>query len=319
MSRHCPDWALAAFLFGGRVLAEVARDDQALLDSVPEFLTFEGLMMKATPAQEGDARIIYIQASNETRDAQGERVLRKALQDSAHVFKAYGNLDLDHYSMIGARQGIPNFHEYEIGRPVDVHFEGDRTFVKAALYQGDTPLARNANMVWDSMTKLSPPARWYPSVGGAVLSKAVETDPATGDRVPVVSAVRWTNLALSRTPVNQSVPVAQTVPFAALAKAWNGHGLVLSKTLTAGYGTDSATLTGGAALRTQSIGRKPSSYFDFRDRLAGDVRAKRAGQTAAAMTQHGTDHYGLDAAQAAEWTERFLADLRSGRTKRTTH
>lgn len=297
------------------MLEETATVDRTLLDSIPEFLSFQ-VMMKATPKQEGGRRIIYIQASDETIDAQGERILRKALEDSAKTFTTYGSLDIDHYTMTGARQGIPNYHEYEIGRPVEVRFDGDKTFVKAELYQGDTPLARNANMVWDSMTKLSPPAAWFPSVGGSVLSKSVVTD-SNGMRTPVVNAVRWTNLALSRHPVNQNVPVAQTVPFGALAKCWGAHGLDLSKALTATpASTDVATLNGGAALARQSLDWAPQNYFDFRDRMAGDVRRKRAAPRPEAMIDHAAEHYGLDHAQAAEWTERFMGDLASTRRKR---
>ena len=110
------------------------------------------------------------------------------------------------------------------------------------------------------------------------------------------------------------------VGFGVLAKSWGvgGLDLALSKTLTAGYGTDSAALSGGAAMREQSIDRGVQSYWDFRDRLAGDVLkgSIKGGITAATLVDHAHQNYGTDKSEAAEWTERFLADLKAGRSKR---
>lgn len=50
----------------------------------------------------------------------------------------------------------------------------------------------------------------------------------------------------------------------------------------------------------------PLAYWNFRDRLAGDFRQNRVRPTAELIIQHASIGYGLDAAQAAEWTERFL-------------
>jgi hypothetical protein len=50
----------------------------------------------------------------------------------------------------------------------------------------------------------------------------------------------------------------------------------------------------------------PHSYWDFRDRLAGDIRQKRVHPTAERIVQHAAASYGIGAAEAAEWTERFL-------------
>lgn len=297
----------------GKALGEVADTDERmeavdarLLASVPEFLRLD-VTMKATPSEDGGKRFIYIQASDETTDAQGEKVLCKALQDSAHTFLRYGSLDIDHIVLMGPRSGVQNYMEYEIGKPTDVGFDSGKTFVKAELYQGDTPLARNAEMVWDSMTKLSPAARWYPSVGGATGQRSVEIDPVTKARVPVIKSVRWTNLALSRTPVNQSVPVAGTAPIGVFAKSMAGF--VFGKALEAGYGTDVATLEGGAALRKQSLDRDIQSYWDFSERLAGDLRKGACGKNEAAMCDHAAKTYGIRADKATAWVSRFMADL----------
>jgi hypothetical protein len=286
--------------------------DERMLAALPDFLCLDALM-KATPAEEGGERIIYIQASDETTDAQGEKVLCKALQDSADTFLRYGSLDIDHIVLMGPKSGLPNFMEYEIGRPIDVGFSEGRTFVKAQLYRGDGALARNANMVWESMTRLTPPARWYPSVGGASGPKRIEIDPLTKARTPVIDTVRWTNLALSRTPVNQSVPVASHIPVGVFAKSLGGFVIHKSEgavpALVAGYGTDVATLSGGGALRGQSLAGRISNYWQFSERLAGDLRKGACGTSEAAIAHHATRAYGIGHLQACAWGSRFLADL----------
>jgi hypothetical protein len=50
-------------------------------------------------------------------------------------------------------------------------------------------------------------------------------------------------------------------------------------------------------------------YYEFRDRLAGDLRTGALGSSPAGMVDHATRHFGMNIADAAEWTERFLADL----------
>lgn len=285
-------------------------NDESLLASIPEHITLGPAFLKATPAEEGGERILYMEASNEDVDHQNEIVLQKALEDSADYFLRHGNIDLSHYTLLGPKAGIPNHLEYEIGKPVDVNVNGGRTFVKAQLYRGESPMARNANMVWDSLTKQSPPARWYPSVGGSVLAKSIQIDPVTHERVAVVEKVRWNNLALDRTPVSKTVPEISTLPMGTFAKSLGGF--VLAKTLTAGYGTDSASLSGGAALRQQSLHGAPMDYMDFRERLAFAIKSRD-------ITLQTTDEHplksrlvrlaesiGADRRQAALWVHRFL-------------
>lgn len=283
-----------------------------------EFL-FVSDLLKATPSEEAGRRFVYVEASNEARDFQGEKVLAKALADSSGYYAKYGNLDIDHYSIIGQRMGLPEPHLFEIGRPAEVQSSGARTFVKGEIYRGDGPLAANANRFWDSLTKIDPPKRWYPSVGGSITARATETDPLTKAETAVICGVRWTNIGFSATPVNPAVPTVSTVPFGILAKCWGATGIDLAKALSATpAGPDVATLTGGAALARQSLDGAPQNYFAFRDRMAGDVRRKRAAPRPEAMIDHAAAHYGLDHAQAAEWTERFMGDLASTRRKRIT-
>jgi hypothetical protein len=285
--------------------------DTALLDSIPDYL-FVSDLLKAMPATEGNDRFVYLEASNEALDQQGEVVLAKALKESADYYLRFGNLDIDHFTQIGAKAGIPNYEQYEIGRPVEVKVDGTRTFVKGQIYQGEGPVAEKANSFWDSLTKLSPPQRWYPSVGGQILEKGVEFDPETKSRKAIIRKVRWSNIGFSKTPVNANLPTVETVPFGALAKSWGAAGLDLRKALTAGYGTDSASLTGGAALRQQSL-QGVLNYHDFRNRLAEAMRAGQAGNNpgARALVDVAQKRFGLSVDQAAEWVERFMSDIKS--------
>jgi hypothetical protein len=286
--------------------------DEQLLGKVPDFISIES-MLKATPAEEAGDRFIYLEASQEGRDQQNEVVLCKALQDSAEHFLKFGNLDIDHKSMpsVARQYGITDPEAWEIGQPVDVKFKDGVTFVKARLYSGDTQLAARANMVWDSMTKLNPPARWYPSVGGTVLAKSAKIDPETKEKVAVVTKVRWTNLAISRQPVNQHVGMVATVPFGALAKSWTPDGLNLTKALEAGYGTDSATLEGGGSLRKQSLHGVPANYYEIRDVLSDDLRRGLVGDDPGLkeIAEYCSFKFGLSPDQAADLVKRFARDL----------
>lgn len=281
------------------------HDTRALPD---EYLSFPSFM-KATPATEGDQRFLYLEASNEARDYQNERVLAKALADSADYYKRYGNFDIQHRSMIGLATGDPHYHLHEIGRPEEVKADGTRTFVKGIIFRGDTPVAACANDFWDSITKLRPAQRWYPSVAGKILGDAKDVDPETRAPRRTITKVLWANIGFSRTPVNPKVPEVSTVPFGVLAKCWGGAGLDLTKALEAGYGTDSAGLTGGAALRRQSLDHGVQSYQSFRERLAGDIRRGGVKANAASILHHATTGYSLDAEQAGDWGEQFLKDL----------
>lgn len=273
-----------------------------------EYLSFPD-MLKATPSVEGDNRYIYLEASNEARDFQNERVMAKALAESADYFKRYGNLDIQHWSMIGLSKGDPDYHLHEIGRPEEVKVDGARTFVKGVIFQGDTKVAESANQFWDSITKLRPAQRWYPSVAGKIQGAEIDINPETKQKRRTITKVIWANVGFSRTPVNPKVPEVSTVPFGVLAKCWGGAGLDLTKALEAGYGTDSATLTGGGALRTQSLDHTPQSYWDFRERMARDIRSGHAGQSSADFLAHART-YGLDADESGEWVERLMGDIR---------
>lgn len=286
------------------------QTDNEILNACPDYVALGGLL-KATPSEEGGKRFLFFEASNEDVDHQNEVVLQKALQESADYYLRHGNIDLSHYSILGPKSGIPDFMSYEIGKPMDVRVDGKRTFVKAELYTGESPQAKNANMVWDSITRQNPPSRWYPSVGGAVLSKSVRFDPATNTRVAVIDKVRWNNVALDRCPVNKTVPEVSTAPVGMFTKSLGG--IIITKALTASDGaTDVATLEGGAALGIQSLDGAVKRYSDFRERLAAALRSGSAGKNPGArdLVSYAGRAFGLSADQSAEYVERFMRDLK---------
>lgn len=291
---------------------DYSNDDQLLLDTLPSHISV-GSLLKATPKMEGNQRFIYIEASNQSRDLQGEIVLAKALQESRDYYLKFGNLDLEHYTQIGAKQGIPNHESYEIGRPVDVRIDGERTFVKGLIKSGTGLAAEKANLFWSSLTEVNPPEQWYPSVGGGVMGKSIGFD-ENGNRCAVINKVRWSNIGFSKTPVNPALETVQTMPFGPLAKSWGAlmYGAAY-KSLTAGYGTDSATLTGGAAMRMQSLdGGGVHDYDDFRDQFSQLIRSKSFPDLKLpTLVREAGARFGLSAAKASAYVERFLTDVQS--------
>lgn len=299
--------------------------DLQMAAETPDWV-FVSDMLKATPHETGGRRFVYFEASNEGVDQQNEVVLAKALAESSDYYLRYGNVDIDHITMVGARAGIPDYQLYEVGRPVEVGQRDGSTFVKSELYRGEGPAAARANMVWAGMTQVSPPQRWYPSVGGNVLQKSVEVDERTQARRSVVARVRWANVGLSKTPVNQHVSTATTVPVGVFAKCMSAGvlDLTMMKTLTAGYGTDSAALVGGEALRGQSLDgvikeTDVTNYFDFRERFAkaltsGDVGLRTHGVSD--LVAFSAEKFGLSRDEAADYVGRFMRDLKAGLQKR---
>lgn len=278
-----------------------------------DWLILPDYLIKASPVEEGGDRYLYMEASNEHVDLQGERVLAKSLEASADYFMRNGNVDIDHRSLFPPRDSNDNPRAWEIGYPVEVQVDNDRTLVKAVLFKGDTKQSQHADFVWDSLTKQSPPARWFPSVGGQILERGRMVDPLTKAQIQVVKRVRWSNIALSRTPVNVSVPPVSTIPVEVFAKCCMDTGcLNLTKALEAGYGTDSAALTDGAALRQQSLDSHlqavlPANADDWREQLAGWAREDPDPRR---LTHRLVREFDWPLDQAERQVERFLRALR---------
>ena len=292
--------------------------DADLLATIPEFVSFQTLM-KATPVEESGERIIYVEASKESRDQQGEIVLATALKASVDVFKKFGVLDMDHKSMpsIAKAYGIEDPENWIIGQPIDVAFNGGTTIVKAQLRRGHSQLADRANKVWEGLTQVSPPDRYYASVGGQVTGREVRFDPLTKAKVPVITGTRWNNLALSLTPVHAELNPASTIQVGTFAKSLGAW--VMTKALEAGYSTDSANMTGGQSLSAQSLDGAPMNYFTFRDTLAAQMKSGQVERNpgARALVEHCKKVFGMSLSDASEYVERFYRDLKNGLNKRS--
>ena len=289
-------------------------DEQTLLESLPAHIGFD-LMLKATPVADGGKRFVYIEAASEAQDQQGQVLLVKSLQDSVDHFRKFGIIDLEHKSMpsVAERLGIEDPEAWRIGLPVEVKFKDGKTFVKGEIFQGDDDLCRRANTVWAGMTKVSPPHRYYASVGGSVLAKCIKVD-AKGSRVSVITKARWNNLALTTEPVNNQLSAtASATPIGVFAKSLDGF--VIKALDSAGAGTNMATLSGGAALGVQSLDGAIKSYYDFRELLAYAISTKSVGQTKKALVDFSVKQFGLDSKEAAGWVGRFLGDLKNGLKK----
>lgn len=186
---------------------------------------------KAVTSVEGGERVIYMEAANEARDIQSERVLVQALRDSADYFLRFGRIDLDHATMsqcIRDMQLDPtNPYAREIGRPLAVKFgeteKGPTVFVKAGIFSAKTKgntFTKAADWFWDSL-QTAPPPLWYPSVAGTVYEEAPTVD-ADRRRTNVLRRLRWHSIGLSRTPVNSTLGPLSTTPLREMAKALSG-------------------------------------------------------------------------------------------------
>lgn len=186
--------------------------------------------IKATPSIEGGQRILYMEASREMRDLQGERILVKALEESIPYFLRFGKIDLDHATVTGQIRGQKvNPYAFEIGRPLDVRV--DKTgavpsiFVKCAIFQAkngsDNKFTEAADIFWDSLNT-NPPAIWYPSVQGYVIEEEPTVD-SDGRKTQTIRRLQWHSIGLSRTPVNHNVDSVSMLPLPVFAKAFTGE------------------------------------------------------------------------------------------------
>jgi hypothetical protein len=221
-ARHAASAALATLMAAG---GTHGRSVGAMrVESGRQFL-------KASPSIEGGQRILYMEASREMRDLQGERILVQALEDSIAYFLRFGKIDLDHATVTGQIRGQKvNPYAFEIGRPIDVRV--DRTgavpsiFVKAAIFKSkggeNNSFTEAADLFWDSLYT-DPPAIWYPSVQGYV----IEEDPVLdgdGRRTQQIRRLQWHSIGLSRTPVNHNVDAVSTMALPVFAKAFTDAG-----------------------------------------------------------------------------------------------
>lgn len=176
-------------------------------------------------ANEEDGKwIVYLQASNEMEDRDGEVMESAALKKARDYFLQYGVLSWDH------QHKLTKHPEFIIGEPIDVKFTEDRkTLAKGFLYQEN----KVAQEVWGNIR--SNARRLGASVGGGILKKS------NGGKN--ISEVIWDEIALTHKPVNAAtLGNVSLVPFRDFMKA-----------LMAGAGVDASTFMGGRALIGESL------------------------------------------------------------------
>lgn len=184
--------------------------------------------------EENGEWIVYIEASNEMKDQDGETLDVSALKKAKDYFLNNGVISWDH------QHKITRDPKYIIGEPMDVRFTDDnRTLVKARLYK-ENEIAQN---LWKNIQ--SGAKKLGASVGGGILQKAKDR----------IKQVVWNETAITHKPVNSgTMSGVSMVPFSEFAKA-----------LTAGSGVDASQFTGGRALTRESLQGTMSDKFQATD------------------------------------------------------
>ncbi len=184
---------------------------------------FQNTLVKAVE-EDGKWRV-YLEASNEFRDQQDERVVREAMEESKANYLRKGIISWDHKHK---ETGDP---QYIIGEPEDVTFDGEKTLVQGFLYKENN----HAQSVFKLL--MSETSRLGSSIGGFIIDKADEI----GGKL--IRKILWDETAITYKPVNDfTLGKVQLAPFEAFAKA-----------LTAGSGVDASSFTGGRALTRESL------------------------------------------------------------------
>lgn len=130
------------------------------------------------------------EASNENVDFQNEVTLQHAMKESKDYFLKNGVVSYDH-----RHRNADNPEEYIIGEPVDVWFEGTKTFVKFKLF-------RFNEIAQEIIKKLKCGAKTVKiSIGGVFVRKMKE---AVSGASHIVSFL-WDEIALTYKPVNQTL------------------------------------------------------------------------------------------------------------------
>jgi hypothetical protein len=189
--------------------------------------------------------IFEAEASNEELDFDEQVVLKQALLDSKEYFLANGVISYDHRHL---RPDASDPHwtpeKYIIGEPIAVFSKGDRTFVRGKLYKSNETARELIGKLKDGATIIKT------SVGGKMPQVIKQWSNKAGKVVEQVVSVLWDELALTFKPVNQ------TLTPAALSSSQ------FVKSLQAGFGTDSANMTGGRAMIYQDLQRKHKPDLD---------------------------------------------------------
>lgn len=193
--------------------------------------------------------IFEVEASNENLDLQNQIVLQRALMESKDEFLKGGVISFDHLHKRRDEKGnIISDPSMVIGEPIDVYFdeENKKTIVKGKLYSNNDKAKDLIKMLKAGSTRVRA------SVGG--IFPQVVKNLKTG--VEKITHVLWNDLALTTSPVNNTVGSAVFAKSMTAAEFVDYLPLELKKSLYAGYSTDSAAKTGGQALIPEDVNTK---------------------------------------------------------------
>ena len=201
--------------------------------------------------------IFEVEASNENLDLQNQIVLQNALLESKDNFIKYGVISHDHQHHKKDRNGNQITDTKNIiGEPIDVRTDGRTTYVIGKLYKDNEVAKDYIKMLKDGSTRVRA------SIGGVF--PEVVADEITG--AEKVVHVLWNDLALTATPVNN------TVGHATFVRSMDSAEFV--KALSAGIGTDRANFDGGRALIPENTGAATINILETKTDLIDKNKIK---------------------------------------------
>ena len=211
--------------------------------------------------------IFEVEASNENLDLQNQIVLQNALMESKDEFLKGGVISYDHLHKRRDEEGnVISDPSMVIGEPIDVIFdeESKKTIVKGKLYSTNEKAREIINLLKAGSTRVRA------SVGG-IFPKVVK-NLKTG--VEKVTHVFWNDLALTTSPVNNTVGSAVFAKSMTSAEFVESLPTEIKKSLCAGYNTDSAVKTGGQALIPEDVTTKTADVSNTHAISKSDVNEK---------------------------------------------
>lgn len=183
--------------------------------------------------------IFEVEASNENLDLQNQIVLQNALLESRDEFLRNGVISYDHLHKRKGEDGSAiSDPAMVIGEPIDVRTDGGSTIVVGKLYSTNEKAKEIIKLLKAGSTRIKA------SVGG-IFPKIVK-DAKTG--VEKVVHVLWNDLALTVSPVNNTVGSAEFAKALSPCEFVSSLPDEMKKALSAGYETDSEAMEGGRAL-----------------------------------------------------------------------
>lgn len=225
------------------------------------FQFWAGAEVLVKAGEEGEG-IIFIEASNEKEDQQGDTVLQKALKAQVASYLKKGVISYDH---LHKKEKDPKFI---IGEPVEVKFPDERTLVKARLYPNNDIAKDILEKLKDKTTRLGA------SIGGFIVKRSKVWNEKLKKTMNYVTEIIWDEIALTFKPVNDATVNGVSVQaFKEFAKSFADEEMV--KSLSAGHATDSASMGGGRAVIEQSmngmvkLGERQKKLRDLIEKVKG--------------------------------------------------